>query len=88
MNGGGGSSFKKLIPGSTSGPINIALTGNTIMDPALFQAIGEAVVRKESGYLGKPLGPVEPKSDVVIARKAEPEMMKRRMNFLRVMGIC
>ena len=51
------------------------------MDTALFQAIGDAVPRKESGYLGKPRGPVDPKSEVVIKRKANPEMMKRITNF-------
>ena len=52
------------------------------MDTVLFQAIGDAVPRKESGYLGKPRGPVDPKSEVIIERKANPEMMKVIMNFV------
>ena len=51
------------------------------MDTVFFQAIGDAVPRKESGCLGKPRGPVDPKSVVVIKRKANPEMMKRITNF-------
>ncbi len=53
------------------------------MDTALFQAIGESppVLRTESGGLGKPRGPVVPKSEVVIKRKANPETMKRITNF-------
>ena len=47
----------------------------------LFQAIGDAVPRKESGCLGKPRGPVDPKSEVVINIKANPKMMKRITNF-------
>jgi|GEM_PF-7047080 len=54
---------------------------------AFFQAIGDAVPRKESGCLGKPRGPVDPKSEVVIKRKANPEMMKRITNFVLEMFI-
>ena len=54
------------------------------MDTALFQAIGESlpVVRMGSGGLGNPRTPVVPKSEVVIKRKANPEMMKRITNFV------
>ncbi len=52
-----------------------------IVVTVLFHAIGDAVPRKESGCLGKPLGPVVPKSVVVIKRKANPEIMKRTTNF-------
>ena len=53
------------------------------MDTVRFQAIGELppVLRTESGGLGKPRGPVDPKSEVVIKRKTNPEMMKRITNF-------
>lgn len=58
--------------------------GNIIVDTALFQAIGESppVLRTESGGLGKPRGPVVPKSELVIKRKANPEMRKRITNFV------
>jgi hypothetical protein len=46
-----------------------------------FQAVGDAVRRNKSGCLGKPLGPVGPKSEVVIKRKMNPAMMKRITNF-------
>lgn len=84
INGGGGSSFKKLICGKAKGPIKIVLIGNIILDVALFHAIGESlpVLRTESGGLGNPRGPVVPKSDVVIKRKANPEMRKRITNFV------
>ena len=59
--------------------------GSIIVDTLFFQAIGDAVPRKESGCLGKPRGPVDPKSEVVIKRKANPEIMKRTTNF--VLGI-
>lgn len=50
-NGGGGSSFKKLILGSNKGPIKTILIGIINADMALFQAIGESlpVLRIESG---------------------------------------
>jgi len=50
-----------------------------------FQAIGGALSRKESGCLGKTRGSVDPKGEVVIKRKANPETMKRITNF--VLGI-
>lgn len=81
INGGGGSSFKKLILGSSNGPIRTILIGTIIVDTTLFQAIGDSNKRRESGDLGKPRGPVEPKSEVVIKRKANPEMRKRITNF-------
>ena len=82
-NGGGGSSFKKLTRGKAKGPIKTTLIGNIILDTALFHGIGESlpVLRTESGCLGKPRGPVVPKSEVVIKRKANPAMMKRITNF-------
>ena len=54
------------------------------MDTALFHAIGESlpVLRTESGGLGNPRGPVPPKSEEVIKRKANPEMRKSTMNFV------
>lgn len=54
------------------------------MDTVLFHAIGDSdpVLRIGSGGLGNPRGPVDPKSEVVIKRKANPEMMKRITNFL------
>ena len=58
------------------------------MDTVLFQAIDDAVPRKESGCLGNPRGPVDPKSEVVIKRKANPEMMKRITNFFLEIFIC
>ena len=53
------------------------------MDTVFFQAIGESdpVLSNESGGLGKPRGPVDPKSEVVIKRKINPEMMKIIINF-------
>ena len=51
------------------------------MDTLFFQAIGDAVPRKESGCLGNPRGHVDPKSVVVINIKANPETMKRMINF-------
>jgi hypothetical protein len=82
MNGGGGSSFKKLTEGSSKGPIKTILMGEIIVDTMLFQAIGESIRRRESGGLGKPLRPVDPKSEVVIKRNANPQMMKRTTNFV------
>jgi len=83
INGGGGSSFKKLICGRAKGPIKTILIGTIILDIARFQAIGESlpVVRTESGALGNPRGPVVPKSVVVTKRKANPQMKKRITNF-------
>ena len=49
---------------------------------ALFQTIGDAVSRKESGCFGKPRRPVDPKSEVVTKRKANPEMRKEITNFV------
>jgi len=51
------------------------------VDTVFFHAIGDAVPRKESGYLGNPRGPVDPKSVVVINIKTNPETMKRMINF-------
>ena len=65
------------------------MIGKIIVDTALFQAIGESppVLRTESGGLGKPRGPVDPKSEEVIKRKANPETMKRKTNFVLEMFI-
>ena len=52
------------------------------MDTVFFQAIGDAVPKKESGCLGNTRGPVDPKSVLVINIKANPEMMKRITNFV------
>lgn len=84
MNGGGGSSCKKLTCGRATGPIKTILIGVMIADTVLFQAIGESlpVIRTESGDRGNPRGPVDPKSEVVMDRKANPETMKRTTNFL------
>jgi hypothetical protein len=62
--------------------------GTIIVDTIFFQAIGDAVPRKESGCLGKPRGPVDPKSEVVIKRKVKPEMMKSITNFFLEMFIA
>ncbi len=82
INGGGGSSFKKLMPDSNKGPIKTIFIGKIIVDTVFFQTIGDAVPRKESGCFGKPRGPVDPKSEVLIKRKENPEMMKRITNFV------
>ena len=81
INGGGGSSFKKLTEGRSRGPIKTILMGNITVDTVLFQVIGDSSNSKESGGLGKPRGPVDPKREVVVKRKANPEMMKRITNF-------
>src|SRR3990167_4159098 len=81
MNGGGGSSRKKSVE-SNKGPIKTIFIGNIIVDTVFFQCLGDAVRRKESGCLGKPRGPVDPKSVVVINIKANPEMRKRVTNFV------
>ncbi|MEI6296905.1 MAG: hypothetical protein WCO84_04650 [bacterium] len=62
--------------------------GDMIVDTVFFQAIGDAVLRNESGYLGNPRVPVDPKSEVVIKRKMNPEMMKRATNFFLEIFIC
>ena len=64
--------------------------GKIMLDTILFQAIGDSdpVLRRESGDLGKPRGPVVPKSEVVIKRKANPEMMKRIINFFLEIFMC
>lgn len=84
ISGGGGSSFKKLICGRAKGPTNTTLIGIITVDTARFQAIGELlpVLRTESGDLGKPRGPVDPKSVVVTKRKVNPKTMKRKTNFV------
>ena len=58
------------------------MIGDIIVDTVFFQAIGDAVPKKESGCLGKPRGPVDPKSVVVINIKANPETRKRITNFV------
>ena len=73
--GGGGSSFKKLIPDSNKGPIKTIFIGDIILDTVFFHGFGDVVPRKESGCLGKPRRLVDPKSVVVIKRKANPEMI-------------
>ncbi len=88
INGGGGSSFKKLILGSNNGPIKTILIGARIVDTVLFQVTGESINRKESGGLGNPRGPVDPKNEVVIKRKANPEMIKKITNFFLEIFIC
>ena len=80
INGGGGSSRKKLGE-SNKGPINTILIGDIIVDTVLFQAMGDAVPRKESGCFGKPRGPVDPKSEVLINIKTNAEITKRITNF-------
>src|SRR3990167_5769444 len=86
INGGGGSSRKKSVE-SNKCPIKTILIGEIIVDTVLFQAIGDAVPRKESGCLGKPRGPVDPKNEVVIKRNANPERIKRITNFILEMFI-
>ncbi|MEK9200787.1 MAG: hypothetical protein AAB909_02300, partial [Patescibacteria group bacterium] len=77
-------SCRKWIWGRAIGPIKTILIGSKIVDTALFQAIGESlpVLTTESGGLGKPRGPVDPRSEVVIKRKTNPKMMKRVTNFV------
>lgn len=87
MNGGGGSSFNKLMLGSSKGPIKTILMGDMIVATLAFQAIGESIPSKESGGLGKPLGPVDPKSVVVIKRKANPQTRKIMTNFFLEISI-
>ncbi len=82
MNGGGGSSRKKSVERS-KGPIKTTFIGAITVDTALFHATGDSRRRKESGYCGKPRGPVDPKREVVVKRKTNPETMKRRTNFFR-----
>jgi len=53
-----------------------------IVDTACFHGSGDAVPRKESGCFGKPRGPVDPKSEVAIKRKTNPEMRKEMTNFI------
>ena len=55
-----------------------------MVDTVFFQAIGDAVPRKVSGYFGKHRGPVDPTSEVVIKRKTNPVMIKRITNFVLV----
>ena len=57
--------------------------GTSIVDTVRFQAMGESppVLMTESGGCGKPRGPVDPKREVVIKRKVNPEMIKRSTNF-------
>ncbi len=87
INGGGGSSRKKSAE-SNKGPIKTIFIGNIIVDAVFFQAIGDAVSRKESGCLGKPRGPVDPKKVVAIKRKINPEIWKRITNFVLAIIIC
>jgi hypothetical protein len=82
IKGGGGSSRKKLSE-SNSGPMSTIFIGAIIFDVVCFQAISDAVSRSVSGCFGKPRGPVEPRSDVVMKRKVNPEIIKRMMNFFR-----
>ncbi len=55
-----------------------------IADTVRFQGIGESlpVLRTKSGDLGKPRGPVDPNNEVVMKRKANPEIIKRITNFV------
>ena len=53
-----------------------------IVDTFLFQAVGDSSSNKESGGLGNPLGPVVPKSEVLIKRKTNPQIMNRVTNFV------
>jgi hypothetical protein len=64
------------------GPIKTILIGDIIVETVFFHATGDAVPKKVSGCLGNPRRPVEPKSEVVINIKANPEMMNIITNFL------
>ena len=86
MNGGGGSSRKKLVE-SNKGPIKTIFIGRIIVDTVFFHATGDAVPKKESGCFGKLRGPVDPRSEVVINIKANPEMRNRITNFVLEMFI-
>lgn len=54
------------------------------MDAALFHATGESlpVLRIESGGFGKPRGPVDPKREVEIKRKANPKIKNKITNLV------
>lgn len=84
INGGGGSSCRMYSMRGETGPIKTILIGNITVDTALFHSIGESppVLRTESGSWGKPRGPVVPKSEVEMNRKANPETRKRIMNVV------
>ena len=69
------------------GPINTIFTGARIVDTVLFHGTGESIPRIESGDLGNPRGPVDPKSEEVTNRKTNPKMMKSRTNFFLEMVI-
>ncbi len=53
-----------------------------IVETFLFQAVGDSSSNKESGGLGNPLGPVVPKREVVMKRKANPQTINRLTNFV------
>lgn len=80
-NGGGGSSFKKFTWGNNKGPIKTIFMGDMMADTVLFHAMGESSPKRESGGCGKPPNPPDPKSEVVIKRKTNPQIMKRTTNF-------
>lgn len=86
INGGGGSSRKKSVE-NNKGPVTTAFIGNIMVDTVFFHAIGDAVPRRGSGYFGKPRGPVDPKSEVVINIKTNPEIIKRITNFFLEISI-
>ena len=67
---------------SNKGPIKTIFIGNIIVDTVFFHTIGDAVPSKESGCLGKPRGPVDHKSEVVMNIKTNPEMMKVVTNLV------
>lgn len=60
-----------------------------IVDTVRFHAIGESlpVLTAESGAIGNPRTPVDPKSEVVININAKPEIMNIRTNFVLEMCI-
>ena len=63
------------------GPTKTILTGYRILYPALFQAIGESVPRKDFSCQGKTRAS-DPKTALEINIKANAEMRKNITNFV------
>jgi hypothetical protein len=70
-----------LTEGKSKGPIKTIFTGTKIVDTVFFQGTGELVNKNVSGYLGKPLTPAEPSSEVVININTNPQTMKYITNL-------
>jgi hypothetical protein len=70
-----------LTEGKSKGPIKTIFTGTKIVDTVFFQGTGELVNKNVSGYLGKPLTPAEPSSEVVININTNPQTIKYITNL-------